>query len=79
MALYSVNIQPSDPIISIVGRWDIDNPNNVLVYHIVLLFKSFYTRTKVIRKESALKHYIKLVERIEQKIAYGAPKLDTHF
>ena len=47
-----LTLPPLDPIISIVGRWDIDNPNNVLVNHIVLLFKGFYTRTKVIRKES---------------------------
>ena len=29
-------LPPLDPIISIVGRWDIDNPDNVLVNHIVL-------------------------------------------
>ena len=35
-----------DPFISIVGRGDIDNPNNVLVNHIVLLFKSFLSEQK---------------------------------
>ena len=45
-----VTLPPLDPVV--VGRWDIDNPNNVLVNHIVLLFKGFCARTKVIRKES---------------------------
>ena len=71
-----------DPLVSIVGRWNIDNPNNVLVNRIVLLFKKFLYQNKNNPKRIhilALKHYIKLVERIEQKIAYDAYKLDTHF
>ena len=71
-----------DPLISIVGRWDINNPNNVLVNHMVLRFKTFLYQNKSnpqIIHILALKHYIKLVERIEQKIAYDAHKLDTHF
>ena len=71
-----------DPLISIVGRRDIDNPNNVLVNHIVLLFRKFLCQNKSNLQRIhilALKHHIKLVERIEQKIAYDAHKLDTHF
>ena len=71
-----------DPLISIVGKWDIDNPNNILVNHIVLLFKKFLYQNKSnpqIIHILVLKHYIKLVERTEQKNAYGAHKLDTHF
>ena len=71
-----------DPLISIVGRWDINNPDNVLVNHIVLLFKKFLYQNKSNPQRIhilALKHYIKLVERIEQKLAYDAHKLDTHF
>ena len=71
-----------DPLISIVSRWDINNPNNALVNHIVLLFKKFLYQNKSNPQRIhilALNHYIKLVERIEQKIAYDALKLDTHF
>ena len=77
-----LTLPPLDPLISIVGRWDTDNPNNVLVNHIALLFKKFLYRNKSNPQRIhilALKHYIKLVERIEQKIAYDAHKLDTHF
>ena len=71
-----------DPLISIVGRWNINNPDNVLVNQIVLLFKKFLYQNKSNQQRIhilALKHYIKLVEKIEEKIAYEAHKLDTHF
>ena len=84
MALSSENIQQSalDPSISIVGKWNTDNPNNILVNHIVLLFKKFLYQNRSNPQWIhifALKHYLKLVERIEQKIAYDAHKLDTQF
>ena len=72
MALSSENILALpllDPIISIVDRWDIDNLNNVLVNHIVLLFKKFLYQNKSNPQRIhnlALEHYVKLVERIEQ-------------
>ena len=53
MALSSENIlnslltlSPLDPIISIVGRCNIDNLNNDLVNHIVVLFKVFIPEQK---------------------------------
>ena len=75
-----LTLPPLDPIIS--GKWDIDNPYNVLVNHIVLLFKKFLYQNRSNSQRIhilALKHYIKLVVRIEQKIAYDAHKLDTYF
>ena len=77
-----LTLPPLDPLISIITRWDIGNPNNVLVNHIVLLFKKFLYQNKSKPQRVhilALKHYIKLVERIEQKIAYNAHKLGTYF
>ena len=90
MALSSENIQQSAYTSSIGSNYlyrrcmgyTLDNPNNVLVNHIVLLFKKFSYQNKSNPQRIhilALKHYIKLAERIEQKIAYDAHKLDIHF
>ena len=50
-----------------------DNPNNALVNHIIQLSKKllYQNRSNPQRIHIlALKHYIKLVERIEQKIRF---------
>ena len=76
-----LTLPPLDPSISIVGKWDTDNANNVLVNHMVLLFKKFLYQNQSNPHRIdilALKYYIKLEERIEQKIAYDANKLGTH-
>ena len=59
-----------------------EDVNNILCNHIILLFKKFlYTNKGSSERLNSvsLKHYIKTVERIEQKIAYKKDKLKLHF
>ena len=77
-------IQPPEltPAVAIIGSWNMEDVNNVLCNHILLLFKKFLYANKdsPARLNSvSLKYYIKTVERIEQKIAYKKDKLKLHF
>ena len=70
------------PAVAIIGSWNMEDVNNILCNHIILLFKKFLYANKgsPARLNSvSLKHYIKAVERIEQKISYKKDKLKLHF
>ena len=59
-----------------------EDVNNILCNHIILLFKKFLYANKgspAKLNSVSLKHYIKRFERIEQKIAYKKDKLKLHF
>ena len=69
------------PAVAIIGSWNMEDVNNILCNHIILLFKKFLYANKgsPARLNSvSLKHYIKTVEGIEQKIAYKKDKLKLH-
>ena len=62
----------SEPSIVILGVWNIKNENNLLVNHVVLLFKYFIYKNRTNRHAiniHALKNYIKFLQKIEQRIA----------
>ena len=70
------------PAVAIIGTWNMEDVNNIVCNHIILLFKKFLYANKgsPARLNSvSLKHYIKTVERIEQKIAYKKDKLKLDF
>ena len=65
-----------------IGEWNKLEENNVLINHILLLFKKFlyHGRNEPNRLHIiALIHYIKSIEKIEQKIANEKSKLAIHF
>ena len=69
-------------ITAILGEWNKLEENNVLINHILLLFKRFLYHRKNEPDRLhiiALMHYIKSVEKIEQKIANEKSKLAIHF
>ena len=70
------------PMTAVLGEWNKVEENNVLIYHILLLFKKFLyqRRNEPNRLQiTALMHYIKSVEKIGQKIANEKSKLAIHF
>ena len=70
------------PIIAILREWNKLEESNVLINHILLLFKKilYHKRNEPNRLHIiALMHYIKSVEKIEQKIANETSKLAIHF
>ena len=70
------------PITAILGEWNKLEENNVLINHILLLFKKFlyHRRNEPNRLHIiTLMHYIKSIEKIEQKIANEKSKLAIHF
>ena len=69
-------------VIAILGEWNKLEENNILINHILLLFKKFlYHKTNEPNRLHiiALMHHIKSVEIIEQKIANEKSKLGIHF
>ena len=66
----------------ILSSWNMEDVNNILYNHIILLSKKFLHANKgspAKLNSVSLKHYIKKFERIEQKIAYKKDKLKLHF
>ena len=67
-------------IIAILGEWNKLEENNVLINHILLKKILYHKRNEPNRLHIiALMHYIKSVEKIEQKIANEKSKLAIHF
>ena len=67
---------------AILKEWNKLEENNVLITHILLLFKGFlYNRRNEPNRLhiTALMHHIKSVAKIEQKIANEKSKLAIHF
>ena len=60
-----------DPTLAVVGKWCIENDNNLIVNHIVLIFKKFIydNRSNHSRIHIAdLKYQLNLAEKVEQKV-----------
>ena len=58
--------------IVILGVWNTENENNVLVNHVVLLFKYFIYINRTSKHAiniHALKNYIKFLQKTDQRIA----------
>ena len=71
-----------EPSIVILGVWNIENENNVLLDHVVLLFKYFIYKNRTNKHAiniHALKNYIKFLQKIEQRIARKKDRLEKHF
>ena len=67
-----ITLPGHDLTLAVVGKWCIDNNNNLIVNHIVLIFKKFLydNRSNHSRIHIAvLKYQLKSVEKVEQKIA----------
>ena len=57
-----------EPSMVILGDWNTKNYNNVLVNHLILLFKHFIYKNRTVKHAiniHALKNYVKLVQKIE--------------
>ena len=68
--------------LAILGKWNLNTKEKVLINHIVLLFKRFIFDNRINRHKIhilALLNYFKTVEKVEQKIVYHKDKLKLHF
>ena len=71
-----------EPELAVLGKWNLDKNEKVLINHIVLLFKRFVFDYRSNRHKIhilALLNYFRTVEKVEQKIAYQKDKLKLHF
>ena len=71
-----------EPSIVILVVWNTENENNVLVDHVVLLFKYFVYKNRTNKHAiniHALKKYIKFLQKIEQRIARKIDRLEKRF
>ena len=78
----SITLPPLNPDSAILGHWRPENKFNILVNHLILLFKFFIYKFK--NHNFAINIYkFKLftmsVQKVEQKIAYQNNKLTFHF
>ena len=70
------------PELALLGKWNLNKNEKVLINRIVLLFKRFIFDNRSNRHKIhilALLNYFKTVEKVEQKIAYQKDKLTLHF
>ena len=71
-----------EPSIVILGDWNTKNEINVLVDHLILLFKYFIYKNRTVKHAIniyALKNYVKLLQKIEQRNARNKDRLEKHF
>ena len=67
-----LRLPPLEPVTAILGSWDLEHEANVLLNHLMLLFKYFIYRCRNIRNMntsvnlSHLQHFILLVQKVEQ-------------
>ena len=58
--------------LAVVGKWCTENNNNLIINHIVLIFKKFLYDNRSNHSRihiAALKYQLRLAEKVEQKIA----------
>ena len=68
--------------ISVLEKYPYHGATDVLINHIILMFKKFlYTRRKSTTQVAfvAIKHYMAYIQKIEQTIARKNGKLTLHF
>ena len=76
---------PSLPLLEqvagILGCWDLENEANILLNHLILLFKYFvyrFKKTNTFVNLYHLQHFILSVQKVEQKIASRNNRLTQH-
>ena len=70
-----------EPVAAMLGSWDLENEANVLLNHLMLLFKYFIYRFRNMNTSvnlCHLQHFILSVQKVEQKIAFRRNKLTHH-
>ena len=67
-----ITLPDPEPTLSVAGKWCMENNNNLIINHIVPIFKKFlydnrsnHSRIHIV----ALKYQLRLAEKVEQKIA----------
>ena len=76
-----ITLPELDPTIAVVGKWCIENNNNLIVNHIAIIFKKFLYDNRSNHSRihiAALKYQLKLVEIVKQKIASKKGKMEFH-
>ena len=76
-----ITLPDLEPTLAVVGEWCIENNNNLIINHIVLIFKKFLydNRSNHSRIHIAvLKYQLRLTEKVEQKIASKKGKMEFH-
>ena len=77
-----LRLPPLEPVTAILGSWDLENEANVLLNHLMLLFKYFIYRCRNMNTSVTLchlQHFILSVQKVEQKIAFPNNRLTHHF
>ena len=76
-----ITLPDPEPTLAVVGKWFIENNNNLIINHIVLIFKKFLYDNRSNRSMiniAALKYQLRLAEKAEQKIASKKGKMEFH-
>ena len=76
-----ITLPDLDPTLAVVGKWCIENNNNLIVNHIVLIFKKFLYDNRSSHSRihtAALKYLLKSAEKVERKIASIKGKMEFH-
>ena len=71
-----------EPVAAMLGSWDLENETNVLLNHLMLLFKYFIYRFRNMNTSVNifhLQHFILSVQKVEQKITFRNNRLTHHF
>ena len=65
-----ITLPDPEPVLAVVGKWCIENNNNLIINHIVLIFKKFLYDNRSNHSRihiAALKYQLRLAEKVEQK------------
>ena len=76
-----ITLPDLEATLAVVGKWCIENNNNLIINHNVLIFKKFLydNRSNHYRIHiAALKYQLRLAEKVEQKIASKKGKMEPH-
>ena len=66
-----ITLPDLEPTLAVVGKWCIENNNNLIVDHIDLIFKKFLNNNRRYHSRihiMAFKYQLKSVEKVEQKV-----------
>ena len=76
-----ITLPHPEPTLAVVGKWCVENNNNLIINHIVLIFKKFLYDNRSNHSRihiAALKYQLRLAEKVEQKIASKKGKMEFH-
>ena len=79
-----LRLPPLEPVTAVLGSWDLENEANVLLNHLMLLFKYFIYRfrnmnTPVLLTFDICNTLFFSVQKVEQKLAFRNNRLTHHF